>query len=460
MTSPSRSAGSQPRSGARASPARRCALRVLRRVFSEGAFADRALRAEAERAGLDRRERAFAERLAFGAVQRRLTLDHVVAACSDRALEQIDAPLLDALRLGALQLLYLDAVPDRAAVAETVELARESVGARATGFANAVMRRAARDGPAVLTALDDSTPAGAAVRHSHPEWVVRQWWEALGPEGARALLAHDNEPPEAAVRVNELVSTREEALAALRRAGVTAHAGEWPPEALVLDGALDLARSPLFASGTVTPQSRASMLVARVVGPRPGERVLDLCAAPGAKTTHLAALMEGRGSLTAVEQSPRRAAELADNCRRLHAGFARVVTADARSAEVGDGYDRVLLDPPCSDLGTLAARPDARWRKTPEQAEELARLASELLAAGARRVRPGGMLVFSTCTISPAENARQVERFLAAHDDFSADDLSREWPSLSDAAMPAFLQTLPHRDGTSGFFLARLRKAT
>ncbi|HEV2061362.1 MAG TPA: 16S rRNA (cytosine(967)-C(5))-methyltransferase RsmB, partial [Solirubrobacteraceae bacterium] len=387
------------------------------------------------------------------------TLDHVIAACADRPLAAIDPPLLDALRLGVLQLLHLDAIPDRAAVEQTVELAREEPGAKTTGFANAVMRRASREGREILAALDDATPSAAAVRHSHPEWIAKLWWDALGAEDARRLLAHDNEPPESALRVNQLVATREEVLGALRRAGVAARAAQELPEALILDGRLDLPRSALFRSGVVTPQSRASMLVARVAAPRPGERVLDLCAAPGAKTTHLAALMEGRGNLVAVERNPRRAAALADNCRRLGAAFVEVVTADARDADVGAGYDRVLLDPPCSDLGTLAARPDARWRKSAEQVAELARLQAELLAAAASRVRPGGVLVFSTCTISPAENAGQVEGFLAAHEELTPDDLSGEWPRLSDRAAPSFLQTLPHRDRTSGFFIARLRRS-
>ena len=453
-----------PRAGARrprgaATPARRCALNVLRRVFTDGAYADRAFGAEAERAGLDARERALAERLSFGAVQRRATLDHVVAACSGRALDAIDPPLLDALRLGVLQLLFLDAIPDRAAVEQTVELAREAAGERVSGFANAVMRRAAREGRELLAVLDDTTAPGAAVRHSHPEWIAELWWDALGPDEARALLAHDNEPPEAALRANELVSTSAEALRALRRAGVTARPAAWPSEALIVDGPIDLARAPLFASGAVTPQSRASMLVGRVAAPQPGERVLDLCAAPGAKTTHLAALMRNRGNLVAVERNARRAAALAENCRRLGAGVVEVVTADASSAEVGEDYDRVLLDPPCSDLGTLAARPDARWRKSTEMVAELAALQAELIAAAAARVRPGGTLVYSTCTISPAENAGVVDGLLAARDDFAADDLSCEWPALSDRRSPAFLQTLPHRDGTSGFFVARLRRA-
>jgi 16S rRNA (cytosine967-C5)-methyltransferase len=428
-------------------------------VSAEGAFADRALRAEAERAGLRGRERALAERLAFGAVQRRRTLDHGIAACSDRALDTVDPAVLDALRLGALQVLFLDSVPDRAAVSETVELVRGAAGDRATGFANAVMRGLAREGRVVLGELGDSTPREAAVRHSHPDWIAELWWSALGAGEARALLARDNEPPELALRANALVTTTGEVLTGLAREGVAARTVPGVDEAVVAAGRVDLARSPLFRSGAVTPQSRASMLVAGAVDPRPCERVLDLCAAPGAKATHLAALMRGRGTLVAVERHPRRAEALADNCRRLHAGLVEVVVADARDADVGRDFDRVLLDPPCSDLGTLAERPDARWRKSARQVDELAASQAELLAAAARRVRPGGTLVYSTCTISPAENGRLVERFLATHGEFAADDLAATWPALRDRSDPRFVQTLPHRDRTSGFFIARLRRA-
>jgi len=393
-------------------------------------------------------------------VQRRATLDHVLVACVDRPLAAIDPPLLDALRLGVLQLLFLASVPDRAAVEQSVELAREEEGRGAAGFANAVLRRAAREGRALLEALGEETPEDAAILYSHPAWIARLWWEELGPHDARALLRHDNEPPELALRANELVATREEVLAALRRAGVAARPAPDVPDGVVVDGRLNLAHSPLFAAGAVTPQSRASMLVARVLGPRPGDRVLDLCAAPGAKTTHLAALMGGRGEIVAVERNPRRARALAENCRRLHAQRVEAVTADARDAEVGEGYDRVLLDPPCSDLGTLSARPDARWRKSPDQVAELAELGDELLRSAAARVRPGGVLVFSTCTISAQENAVQVARFLAEHPSFRADDLGCERPALAYSADPWFLQTLPHRDETSGFFMARLRRVT
>ena len=414
-----------------ASPARAVAHRVLARVFREGAWADRAFRGEADRAGLDPRERAFAQALAYGAVQRVRTLDHVLEQLSSRPLDQVQPDVRDALRLGVLQLVWLGGVPDRAAVDQTVELVK-AASSRAAGFANAVMRRAAREAAALVEALPDGTAEEAALKHSHPDWLARMWWEQLGPQETRALMARDNEPAESAIRVNTLRTTVEEVQNELG-----AELAEGIPEGLVVPGAWDAHGSPLFERGLVMPQSRGSMLVSRTLGPRPGERVLDLAAAPGAKSTHLAALMENTGEVTAVESNAARADELRANAERLGATIVDVRTQDAREPVEPGGFDRVLLDAPCSDLGPLQSRPDARWRKTPDQIDELAALQRELVESAAAQLRPGGTLVYSTCTISRAEQAH------------TPPELRAEPP----------IQLLPHRDGTDGFFIARFTYA-
>jgi 16S rRNA (cytosine967-C5)-methyltransferase len=407
------------------------ALAVLGRVFDEGAFADRAFRAEAERARLDPRERAFAQQLAYGVVQRRATLDHLIASLSSRPVAQLDPRVRDALRLGLFQLLFLGGVADHAAVSESVELAKGRGGDK---LVNAVLRRAQREGPALVEALSDETPDGAALMHSHPDWLVQMWWDELGPDETRALLARDNEPPESAVRVNTLRAARVEL-------PVPAHPAPGLPEGLVLDAPFDVHASEVFARGELMPQSRGSMTVSRVLDPQPGERVLDLCAAPGAKTTHIAALMEGRGEVVAIEAHAGRAEALAENCRRMGAENVRVLAQDAREP-VGDGrFDRVLLDPPCSDLGTLQSRPDVRWRKDQALISRVSEEQAELLEAAAEQVRPGGVLVYSTCTISARENEERMAAFLASHSDFR---------------QTRVMQLLPHREGTDGFFIARL----
>lgn len=439
----------------RVAPARRCAFVVLRRVFEQGAWADRALRGEARRLALDGRDLGLATQLAYGAVQRRATLDHLIAGMAGRPVEELEPAVLAALRLGAFQLAFLDRVPAHAAVGESVQLAGESSRGGA-GLVNAVLRRAAREARARVAALGEATPAEAALRHSYPEWIAALWFEALGPPVARALMEAGNRPAEAALRANTLRGSSGELLG---RLPVPAHRAPGLPEGLVLDAPFDAHGSPLWREGLFMPQSRAAMAVARLLAPAPGERVLDLCAAPGTKTTHLAALMEDRGEIVAVERHRGRAQALERTARRMGVGCVRVQVADAAAWDEPGAYDRVLVDPPCSDLGTLASRPDVRWRKAPEQVERLAREQAAILEAGATALRPGGTLVYATCTVSPRENEDVVASFLAEHPGFAADDLREQAPVWQHPSVPRFLLTLPHRDGTEGFFVARLRKA-
>jgi 16S rRNA (cytosine967-C5)-methyltransferase len=442
------------------SPARECAYAVVRRVFEDGAYADRVFNAEA--AGLEPRERAFAMALAYGTVQRRATLDHVAAQLSSRPPAKLDPPLLAALRLGLMQLLLLDGVAEHAAVNESVELIKRD-GRGGAGLVNAVLRRATREGRAILDQLDDRTAAGAAILHSVPPWLAELWWRELGPEPARELLRRINEPAESALRVNTLVATPAQVIDEL---GVAAHAAPDLPEGLVLEGPFDAYASELWSRGAIMPQSRGSMMVAQVLAPCPGERVLDLCAAPGAKTTQMAALMGDQGALMAVEHHPGRAASLGRTIERMQVRCTTVVVADAAatapvpaaapspspSPSPGPGYDRVLVDPPCSGLGTLQSRPDLRWRTSPERIADLAGLQARILRAGAAATRAGGTLVYSVCTISRAESEDVVDRFLSEHEEFEAEEAG---PGGDDSP---YLRLLPHRDGTDGFFIARLRR--
>ncbi len=414
-------------------PARRVAFAVVRRVFEQAAYADRALHGEAK--GLDRRERALAMQLAYGTVQRKLTLDHIVEQIA-RPVSELDPPTLAALRLGLYQLVFLDGVAAHAAVGESVELAK---GGRGGGhkLVNAVLRRAARGELPELPS--DETPAGAAIAHSHPPWLVEQWWEQFGPGETRALLRAGNAPGELALRVNTLRCTPADVTAALaaHTPPVPARpAGDELPEGLVVEGAFDAHEHPLHRQGAYTAQSRAAMLVGRALDPQPGERVLDLCAAPGGKTTHLAALMGDDGEIVAVERHAGRARALARTCERMGATSIRVEHADAAHFTTDAPFDRALVDPPCSGLGTLQGHPDLRWRMTPESIERLARGQAAILEAARAAVRPGGSIVYATCTLSPAENEQVV----------AASGLSLDSERL----------VLPHRDRTDGFYIARL----
>jgi 16S rRNA (cytosine967-C5)-methyltransferase len=426
------------RSAPGVSPARACAYAVVRRVFEQGAYADRALHAEAKE--LAPRERAFAVALAYGTVQRVATLDHVLARLSSRPPERLDAPVLAALRLGLMQLLFLHGTAEHAAVHESVELAKRSSPGGA-GLVNAVLRRATREGAGVLAGLDDRTPQAAAVLHSVPVWLAELWWSELGAERARELMAAVNRPPESALRVNTLVGDSATVASEL---SVASRPAPGIPEGVILDGAFDAYASPLWARGAIMPQARASMDVARTLDPQAGDRVLDLCAAPGAKTTHLAALMADQGELVAVERHPGRAQALQRTLRRMQVSCATVRVGDAgEGTDDARACDRVLIDPPCSGLGTLQSRPDLRWRVNPERIAALACDQARILRAGAAATRSGGTLVYSVCTISRAESDDVVDGFLSAHPDFVADGPYR--------------RTAPDRDGTDGFFIARLR---
>jgi 16S rRNA (cytosine967-C5)-methyltransferase len=415
--------------------ARSCAFAVLRRVFEQGAYADRALHAQA--VGLDRRDRALATALAYGTIQRRATLDHVAELLSSRSPSSLDPEVLAALRLGLFQLLLLSGVAEHAAVNDSVELAKP----RGDKLVNAVLRSAVREGRAIVERLGDSTPGEAAVLYSLPGWIAELWWEELGPEEARALMRRCNEPPESALRVNTLVASPE---AVRERLPVSASIATEIPEGLVLEGPFDAHGSSLFEEGAIMPQSRASMRVVRMLSPQPGERVLDLCAAPGAKTTHLAALIENNGEVVAVERHRGRADALRRTCARMRASSVSVSVGDAAEFDGGlAAFDRVLVDPPCTGLGTLQSRPDLRWRVQRETIGELALLQKRILGAGADGLAPGGTLVYSVCTISREESRGVVDALLEARPEFS---MERE------------LQLLPHRDRSDGFFIAVLRR--
>jgi 16S rRNA (cytosine967-C5)-methyltransferase len=400
------------------SAARRVAYDVLLRVFEQDAYADRAFRSASE--GLDERERAFAQRLAYGSVQRVRTLDYAIETLGRRPVRKLDPPVRAALRLGAYQLGFTDTAP-HAAVNESVELVRRARLERAVPFTNAVMRRV-NDGIGLLL---ESLPDGP-LKESYPDWIHETFVRALGDEGALALMRAMNEPLETVVRLVE---------------------GEPPQDGEPTDipGAYRVERvdEALVAEGRIWPQSRGSQLAGLCVGAtQDGERVLDLCAAPGGKTGQL------RGEVIAVEIDPARARELRENLATLGRSDVTVVEADgtALPGEL-DGFDRALVDAPCSGLGVLAQRPDLRWRATPLPDLQLA-----LLRSAAARVRPGGTIVYSVCTLDPDECEAVVDA-----SGLGVLPLGEEWPAFAHPSRPEFLLTLPHVHGTSGFFVARLR---
>ena len=397
------------------SPARRAAFETVLRVFEQDAYADRALRTAA--GSLDQRDRAFAQRLAYGTIQRLRMLDYAIEQLGRRPVRKLDPPVRAALRLGAYELGFMQ-TPRHAAVNEAVELVRAAKLERAVAFTNAVLRRIA-DG---IGPLLETLPDGA-LKLSYPDWVEQVWTRDFGLEQALALMRVQNEAPETVVRLIR---------------------GEIDGEPTDIPGAYRVERvdDDAVAAGRIWPQSRGSQLAGLVVKSNRGHRTLDLCAAPGGKATQLA------GEVTAVEKHPGRARELEENVARLGAAKVSVVCADALALppELRD-YDRALVDAPCSGLGVLASRPDLRWR-----AEPLPELQLALLRAAADRVRAGGTIVYSVCTLNADENEAVVDL-----SGLTPEPLGEEWPQFAHPKRPEFLLTRPDVHGTTGFFIARLR---
>ena len=383
-------------------PARRAAFDVVRRVFEEDAYADRAFASAVE--GLDARDRALAQRLAYGAVQRVRTIDFGIERLGKRPVRKLDPPVRAALRVAGYQLGWTEQ-PEYAVADDAVELVRAAGRERAVPFTNAVVRRLARGFRGLVASLPDGP-----LKLSYPDWVADVWERDLGHEAALELMRAQNAPPALEVHADEPVGEPSDV-----------------PGAYVVEQ-VDTER--------MRPMSRASQLAALVVGSRDGERVLDACAAPGGKTRLL------RGDVTAVEVHPGRARTLAAEApSNVH-----VVEADVRELDER-GFDRALVDAPCSGLGVLARRPDLRWRAQP-----LPELQLELLRAAADRVVAGGTIVYAVCTINADENEAVVDA-----SGLAVEPLGGEWPQYAHPRRPEFLLTLPHRDRTAGFFIARLR---
>lgn len=447
--------------------ARTVALDTLRRVEERGARADVSLGRLLDRATLAAADQALATRLVYGTLAWQGRLDWHLAQLCTTPPERLDSWLRVILRLGLYQLLFLDRVPDYAVVNTSVELARGFRRGAATGLVNATLRRAA------LERSEFAMPGGAgapidalAVRWSHPGWLVARWCEELGAVETESLLQADQEPCPTVLRVNTLRTDRRACTDVLDRAGLATKTTPYSPVGIELGVPLATARAAV-PDGWTTPQGEASQLVSFVVAPRPGERVLDACAAPGGKTTHLAELMQNTGELLALDTSrggvvalQERAASLGTSIVSARHADVRELARDAAGSDSQRTFHRVLVDAPCSGLGTLRSHPELRWRMSEQRIASLANLQMEILRAAATLCAPAGTLVYATCTISREENDAVLERFVANQPDFAIENPSGDLPPAARALVDerGILRSFPHRHGLDGFFVARLRR--
>lgn len=441
---------------------RQLALDVLLKI-DRGSFSDIALDAGLRRSPLSSRDRRFVTELVYGVTRRRRTLEALVQQLS-RKRSRHSPKLQLILSLGLYQLRYLSQVPASAAVNTTVELAKDNGFRGLTSFVNGLLRQynrlQAQGDPLVLP---DDPVSRLGVRHSYPDWIVAQWVAALGIEEAEHLCEWFNRAPSLDLRVNPLQATRTEVEAQFEDADISCDRLPLPQGLRV--GASHLVPAlPGFEAGQWSVQDSSAQLVGHCLSPQPGETIVDACAAPGGKATHAAELMGDTGQVWACDRSAQRLARLTENQRRLQLSAIQTKAADLRQLTFKD-VDRVLLDVPCSGLGTLHRHADARWRQTPETALELAHLQQALLRHAARWVKPGGHLIYSTCTLNPAENEGVIQRFLEDHADWriEAIDLAQAAPDLARSPLLAptpegWLKIWPHKTNMDGFFVVRLRR--
>jgi 16S rRNA (cytosine967-C5)-methyltransferase len=425
-----------------------------------GAFADAALGTALRGAHLAPRDRALATQLVYGTLAWQGLLDHVLAHLG-RPPRRLDPEVRALLRLALFQLVKLDRIPEFAAVDTAVELAKTIRGGAPSGLVNALLRRFLREGRPLALPPDGDRVRHLALATSHPPWLVERWLAELGADETAALLASDNQPAPTTLRVLPGRVARTTVLAALADAEVTARPTRYAADGVVVEGAVDPVTLPGWREGWFAVQGEASQLVAAMLGVTGGSRVLDLCAAPGGKALAAAGAVGAAGLVLAVDPHRAGLARLGGEAARLGLRVARVC-ADATRLPLAAAarFDAALVDAPCSGWGTLRQHPEIRWRRHPADIAALAARQARLLATAAVQVRPGGLLLYATCTIAREENDAVVDGFLAAHADFAPDD-PRPWlPAAAHELVDArgALRTFPHRHGLDGFFALRMRR--
>jgi 16S rRNA (cytosine967-C5)-methyltransferase len=438
------------------------AVEILNRIDEAAAYAEPLLDATLSGMALaNPHDRGLLTELVYGTLRMRGRLDWIIGQLFRGDAATLETGVRNILRTGIYQLWYTDRIPPFAAVNEAVGIARKTCPA-ASGLVNALLRAALRKQDAIAWPDMAKDPGKAiSVIHSHPRWLVERWLDEFGIDETIAICRANNAVPPLALRVNSLKASREQAAAALAQEGLSVEPTAFSPDGLLLvSPAASLRETASWRKGLIRIQDEASQLIARLVAPKPGESLLDLCAGTGGKTLHLAALMENRGNLMAVDHQPEKLRLLREEAGRLGVTIVETQTADAIAVppETFRGFfDRVLLDAPCSGLGTLRRNPEIRWRLIPKDLNKCIQFQKLLLASAADCVRPGGRLVYSVCTVTPEENEAVIEDLLNGRTDFSlikppiAGGIP---PEIIDPA--GFFRSFPHRHGTDGFFGALL----
>ena len=447
--------------GITSSNPRQAACEVLLRIQKEQAFADQLMDNELAKGGLSGPDRGLFAELVFGVLRRQGTLDHILGQLLDQPLAKLEARVVAILRVGLYQLVYLDRIPESAAVNESVNLAKQSIP-RAGGLINAVLRNYLRR-KELITFPDPAgnLSASIAARHSQPVWLVDQWLDQLGPQEAEQLAEAASRQPPLTLRANTLRITRDELLRRFIDNGISVTPARFSPHGIHVEGRHHIPGLPGFNEGFFAIQDEASQMASLFLAPLPGERLLDACAAPGGKATHLAQLMANQGEVLAMDISSSKLPLIKENAQRLGISIINTRAADLLQAGAfpANAFDRVLLDAPCSGLGVIRRNPEAKWRLAPSDITHLAATQKTLIKNAGKMLKPGGVMVYSTCSTTFEENETVVRDFLSQQTDFVIENLSELFPDHREIFQEqGMFRAWPHRHGMDGFFAARLRK--
>ena len=436
---------------------------ILVKVETRKAYADVLLDRILTAKSLSSLDRALLTELTYGTLRWKGRLDAHLAPLLRRSLQKTDPFLKNLLRLSLYQFLFLDRIPDYAAVNEAVELAKNRVGGKAGGFVNGVLRNFLREEKQLAKPdLKESTIKAVAEYWSHPEWLVERWLSYFGAAETEALLKANNEEAPLVLRTNPRQGTREGLLELFQSKNVKASPTPWSPQGITVQSKGLVENLPGFHEGSFQVQGEASQLVAYLLDPQPGEHILDACAAPGGKTTQIAELMDDRGEVVATDVSAKGLKRLQENATRLRLESIRAFQADLAkplSRSFSWPFDRILIDAPCSGFGTLRSHPEIKWNRVEADIKRLSVLQEKILVNAASYLKPGGVLVYSTCTLIDDENERVVKTFLQQQKEFVLDDATAYLPQPARSLVRGYyFMALPHKHNTDGFFAARMRK--
>ncbi|WP_211184409.1 16S rRNA (cytosine(967)-C(5))-methyltransferase RsmB [Paenibacillus lemnae] len=437
---------------------------VLTQVEQEGAYSNLLLNSALNKAVLEKGDAGLATELVYGTIARMNTLDYFLDRFVKKGLAKLQPWVRSLLRLSLYQILYLDRIPEHAVVSEAVNLSKKRGHQGISGMVNGVLRSVLRERSQLLVP-DDLPPAERiSLQHSHPLWMVKRWVKQYGEEATEDICAANNAPPPVSVRVNTTMISRDQMLNEMMEAGHTAVPSEVSPYGIVVQSGGNMAYTEWYREGMISIQDESSMLVAEMVEPHPGMTVLDCCAAPGGKTSHIGELMKDEGRIIANDLHSHKQKLIADQAERLGLSSITSVTGNALDLPniyEDNSFDRVLLDAPCSGLGVIRRKPDLKWVKTPEDAGAIAELQAKLIHAAAGLVKPGGLLVYSTCTMESRENEGIIEAFLASRSDYAIEPDPEHFSEvIRERALSrgGGIQILPQHFHSDGFFIARLRR--